>query len=209
MKMLRATFVPLLVALNNELAAALPAAPNVTVVPLSTTCYDWPNWQNVRGKDITGAFTFRSDQTGDEGSNGLRVRTREYRDGSNATHSILVVDVRKSGLISPSISAYCDNGTVLFGYYGMGEKPPIVIDSSGAMKPEGTGLKLEPYAHEVNGVRQPGVFLGTRNQTTWGFDYIRPADCGALDFYYIWLQGLSSGGGREPMLLGFIKAEGL
>ncbi len=28
-----------------------------------------------------------------------------------------------------------------------------------------TGYKLEPYAHEINGTRQPGVFLGTGNRT--------------------------------------------
>jgi hypothetical protein len=201
-------FAALQLGLHLTPAAAAPEAQNVTVVPLSTSCYDWPNWQNVRGQDITGAFTFVSDQTGDEGSDNLRVRSREYADANNEKHQVLVVDVRKSGLISSRITAYCVDGIVRFGR-GLDEAP-IVIDNTGVMQPEGTGFKLEPYAHEINGVRQPGVFLGTKNLTTWGYDYIRPADC-SLDFYFIWLEGVipDESNGRSPMLRGFIKADGL
>jgi len=196
--------------------AAFSDPPNATVIPLwANDCREWPNYQNVRGVDVTGAFTFVSAQTQDEGSNGLRVQAQPYRDGNNGTHRVLVVDVRKSGLLSTIMTSHCNNGTVFYGYAGLEAKPPFVVDSnSGVLRPEGTGLKLEPYAHAIDGVRQPGVFLGARNLTTWGFDYVQPADCGSRDYYSIWLLGVSdrsqySPGGRTPMLRGFIKAEGL
>lgn len=31
------------------------------------------------------------------------------------------------------------------------------------------GIPLKPYAHEVDGVRLPGVFFGAQGSTTWAF----------------------------------------
>lgn len=31
------------------------------------------------------------------------------------------------------------------------------------------GIKPETYAHEIDGVKQDGTFLGSRNVTTWAF----------------------------------------
>jgi len=47
-------------------------------------------------------------------------------------------------------------------------------------------------------VRQPGVYLGTMNQTTWGFYYERPEECGALDFYQARLLDLPVDPDTEP-----------
>jgi hypothetical protein len=51
-------------------------------------------------------------------------------------------------------------------------------------------LPLEPYAHVLNGRRQPGVFLGYGNVTAWGFNYISDSEMGS--FYYMRLLGPNS-----------------
>ena len=43
-----------------------------------------------------------------------------------------------------------------------------------------TPLPVEPYAHFIDGVKQPGVFLGSENVTLWGSTTrIRPTRAGA------------------------------
>jgi hypothetical protein len=32
-----------------------------------------------------------------------------------------------------------------------------------------SGIKPETYGHQIDGVRQDGTFLGSRNVTTWAF----------------------------------------
>ncbi|KAH8897149.1 hypothetical protein GQ53DRAFT_818429 [Thozetella sp. PMI_491] len=200
--------VGVLVALQLSLTAALP---NVTVVPLRTSdCVDWPLWQNVRGEDITGGFHFVSDQNDDEGSSGLRVITHDALDTHNATQTYLVVDVRKSALISPLVGARCINSTVQLGIYGLDPKPAITINKqTGRLHAAAGGYKLEPYAHEINGVRQPGLFLGTRNLTTWAFSYVRPQGCGGLDYFDVQLEGLPDAGAARGGPHGFLRADGL
>lgn len=57
-------------------------------------------------------------------------------------------------------------------------------------------LPLEPYAHvdasataatARGGERQPGVFLGSGNVTTWGFNYQNTTEAG--EYYYLRLLG--------------------
>ena len=51
-------------------------------------------------------------------------------------------------------------------------------------------LRLEPYAHvdaTGSGQRQPGVFLGSGNVTTWGFNYQNTTEAG--EYYYLRLLG--------------------
>ena len=50
-------------------------------------------------------------------------------------------------------------------------------------------LRLEPYAHlaATGGDRLPGVFLGSGNVTSWGFNYQNTTEAG--EYYYLRLLG--------------------
>ncbi|KAK1834967.1 hypothetical protein QBC39DRAFT_342325 [Podospora conica] len=49
----------------------------------------------------------------------------------------------------------------------------INTDYGATLVTEGPGLMLEPYAHYIDGVRQPGVYLGLAGETRWAFDGTR------------------------------------
>ncbi len=105
----------------------------------------------------------------------------------------------------------CFNGKMSLGF---GDSAVISIskDKNNALLSLGPGYKLEPYAHEIDGVRQPGVFLGALNQTTWGFNFIEPAACGEIFYYQAALQGLPIDpdtpptAGYLPEFYGFLEA---
>jgi hypothetical protein len=65
--------------------------------------------------------------------------------------------------------------------------------------------KLQMYYHEIDGVRQEGLYLGALGKTTWGFVYRRPKaeDCPASgdapsDYFDVKLQGLPQMDYVEP-----------
>jgi hypothetical protein len=72
--------------------------------------------------------------------------------------------------------------------------------------------ELEPYAHVVDGMRQPGVFIGAVNVTTWGFNYQNSTETG--EYYYLRLLGpnshnLATGEQlNEGEFTGFIRVDG-
>lgn len=49
---------------------------------------------------------------------------------------------------------------------------------------------VEPYGHSIDGQQQAGVYLGLRNVTTWGYNYINDTEAG--EFYYLRLLGPDS-----------------
>ncbi|KAJ8122985.1 hypothetical protein ONZ43_g955 [Nemania bipapillata] len=72
--------------------------------------------------------------------------------------------------------------------------------------------ELEPYIHEIDGVRQPGVFIGAVNVTTWGFNYQNSSETG--EYYFLRLLGpnshnLATGEQlNEGEFTGYIKVDG-
>lgn len=74
-----------------------------------------------------------------------------------------------------------------------------------------TPLPVEPYAHVIDGVKQPGVFLGSQNVTLWGFNYQNSADEGWGEYYSVRLllpgsNSLTTGTAlNEGEFTGFIK----
>lgn len=196
--------------------SAVLAVPNVTVVPLRTDdCVDWPNWLPVRGSDITGGFDIQVDQCDDEGLEGLLTTTIAFNwtDAGGDSGERLVIDLRKSRRFARSYYR-CWNGTVGYGP-NLDSTITIAKDPRNAFltaKNAIEGYKLEPYAHEINGTRQPGVFLGTMNRTTWGFAYVQPTECGQKDYYQAMLQGLpvdpdtEPRAANDPEFFGFLKA---
>lgn len=92
----------------------------------------------------------------------------------------------------------------------------ISKDSNNAhmlVQPEVQGYRVEVYGHEIDGVRQDGVFLGALNRTTWGFRFVNGLANGACgrDYYEVKLLDLpvdpdtEPTAGSPPEFRGFIK----
>jgi hypothetical protein len=111
-----------------------------------------------------------------------------------------------------TIFCRCANGTVRDGPTLREPSLKVSKDINNAFLTYGDGYNLEPYAHEVNGVRQPGVYIGAQNKTTWGFRLKNPDPCGEGYFYEMKLQGspldpnTPPAAGSPPEFFGFLKA---
>jgi hypothetical protein len=189
------------------------AVPNVTVIPLSPgSCYGWPSWQGSGGDhvDLTGPLKISINQADDDGIEGLPLSVKTFNRTGLSTLNI-VADLRKSNTFARSLFL-CKNGN-------LETKAPGTLfigkDPSNALLTTEAGHSPEVYAHLVNGVRQPGIFLGARNQTKWGFTYRLPQTCGNLDYYELKLmnlpqdQAIEPKASRTPDAFGFLKVEAL
>lgn len=177
------------------LAPAL-AVPNVKVIPLgSTSCSRWPSWINTRDADLTGSLQFQVSDSEDSAINNL-VAGSHTQQFTGAPLETLDINLRASRRFA-QIYFRCFNGQISIGY---GNTPAINIakDQRNAHLVVGDGYKPEPYAHEIDGVRQPGVYLGVLNQTTWGFRYQEPEKCGDKDAYEVKLLNLPQDPNTEP-----------
>lgn len=195
-------------------ALGVMALPNVTVVPLgNSNCQKWPSWINTPVADRTGTFVFRVDQADDDAVDGLPTGFRTFNYSSGYHQDKVYVDLRRSGRFTRTVYR-CWDGAVRVGVSD--NLPPLSVskDYLNAVLTTAEGYQLEPYAHEIGGVLQPGVFLGAQNQTTWGFTWTSPESCGELDSYDVMLQGLPLDPTVEhhaaavPEFLGFMRVIG-
>jgi hypothetical protein len=183
--------------------------PNVTVIPLSSnSCAAWPGAFSGGG-DTGRPFRFVADQVEDDALNGLRT-TWSLTNGTwgDSNYTVFGVDLRKSTRFA-KYAFQCIKGRV--SVYPNGGPLFIGKDKRNGFLQTGEGYKLEAYAHEIGGVRQPDVFIGTLGNTTWGFNYWRPEKCGELDYYEAKMQGLPQDPNTvpratyDPEFLGFLK----
>jgi hypothetical protein len=203
-------------------ASHVLAVPHVTAIPISSTetCAAWPGWlQNADRVDVTEPPLILSvSHSDDPGIEGLYTSqgTEAWSPGppgswSPSSFSTVTIDLRKSKMFARA-TFRCFNGQ--FEYYG-GNYSAIYVNPdarNGRMMFDVKGAdpkmghKLQAYRHEIDGVRQEGVYLGALGNTTWGFVYQRPdaKDCAAdgdkvpLDYYDATLQGLPDMDYVEP-----------
>lgn len=180
------------------LALAVPAVTPVPLQPSSAagTCRYWPNWINTPAADTTGFLQFVVASADDGAVTGLPLQPFSQT-WAGSPRALLGADLRASTSFAKSVYR-CNDGHAVVGPSGPYEAITVSKESRNAFAlidaPAGDGYALEVYAHEVDGVRQEGVFLGAQNRTTWGF-YYRYASCAAdgtvtRDFYEVKLQGL-------------------
>ncbi|KAH8653136.1 hypothetical protein BGZ60DRAFT_387014 [Tricladium varicosporioides] len=137
-------------------ASLVSAVPSVTTIQVGQgNCAGFPNSYKNSGNDAD-AFVFHPDQADNPRINGLQtgiVGTSLVVYESNTTASAIFCCWRSAVkdafftqdlLLSPS----------------PGDKELRYLTD---------GVKPETYAHEINGVRQDGIFLGISNVTTWAF----------------------------------------
>ena len=185
--------------LSLNLAPALAqytTLPNVKVIPLDNAgCYNWPGYIQSR-PGFTGSIQFLIDQAEDEWVNGLNAVSKGFNYSSGWSDEHLVMELTRSRRFAKEIYQ-CYDGRVA-PLYGNRGKLSISKDNRNAFVTFREGYPLQVYAHEVDGVRQPGVFLGAQNQTTWGFYYERSDKCGENGYYQPFLQGLPVDPETEP-----------
>jgi len=189
-----------------HMAATAAAVPNVTAIPPSLSgCRDWPSYTIAAG-DGTDYLELVVDQAEDTGINGLLTGSQlENRTGAAAVETAYISLLKSRKFAKPSYR--CVNGQFQQGILGT----PINLAKNyrAAYIIYGDGYPLQPYWHEIGGVRQPGRFLGAKNQTTWGFRYRQPVGCGDRDTYEVKLLGLPQDteptAQYEPEFKGFLR----
>lgn len=186
-------------------AAIATAVPSVTPVPLTPankfpTCTWWPGWIRTPDADVTGSLMFVVSDADDAAINDLTLQqfTIPFRLG---TLDMLGVHLAKSKSVAKTY-VRCINGNGVM--YNPSQNITISKDINNAnlaINPSTPGYTIEPYAHEINGVRQDGVYIGALNQTKWGFRYRIDEGCdgkkGAM-YYEAKLLGLPRDPDTEP-----------
>ena len=178
------------------------ALPKVNVVPLATgrgDCNNWPNRISSKAAFLTGALalTIRSDNAD---TDGLELRAFKFFNGSFRNGSIawnmnqLVADMKRTN-DSQRPAFRCYNSRLLNQYRNVDDlrvELNFYPDPRHATLSNNTGLKPTIYAHEIDGVRQPGVYLGWNNQTTWGLSRVHQKPDHEIRWVAASLQGVPS-----------------
>ncbi len=208
----------LLLPLLLSTAPGVLAVPNVTAVPLgATNCMGWPGFQGSSSRvDVSAGLDFILDQT-EDGYDGPLSTTTPYFWPGDFNFTAVTFDLRKSNPVARNFFQ-CHNAAML----SFNTDTHIVINKdfrNAFMMLDNSdmthGYPLEPYAHvdPATGKQLPGVFLGTQNQTVWGFNFAanNGKEC-RHPFLEARLQGLPYHNGTEtratypPEFYGFIKA---
>ncbi|KUJ11488.1 uncharacterized protein LY89DRAFT_688727 [Mollisia scopiformis] len=198
MAVILSQIIPLLLLIAQSLVSALP---DVTAINLgSNDCTQYPHY--IGGpdnhRDMTEPFVFVPDQADNSAINGLRTIMMP---SSSLTIST-IPDV--------AINLFaCTNGSVT-DWGGSQSNGEVFLFSTDPEDEElayaAQGFKPEPYAHEVAGVRQDGVFLGAQNTTTWAFKFLPSTGlAGSRDHYQVRLLGPKSSGLVTGVVGGFVK----
>jgi hypothetical protein len=190
-------------ALASTLIASTTAVPAVVPIPVAYpgTCTSWPNWINSRGSDVTGALGIRIHGSTDGSISDLPLHGFESSFGSSP-RAQLGADFRPRALWGASSYIRCQNGKITYG----NDNVTISTNSRAAqllVAPQEPTIVAELYYLEVvGGKRLDGVFLGAKNQTTWGFYHAEPTCKGdgksSRDFLGARLLGLEADPANPP-----------
>ncbi|CZR60248.1 uncharacterized protein PAC_10144 [Phialocephala subalpina] len=153
------------------------ALPNVTAVRLGANhCNGYPN---SRPSDVSGAgpFIFHPDQADNSSINDMKV-------GGHGTGLVVYTNPQTA------IELFSCSNHSLYDYLSdLSPNPPRMLtfltsEDDKQVIYSDLGFEPETYAHEVAGVRQDGVFLGSGNVTTWAFNLVSGTGVAPSDGYY-------------------------
>lgn len=141
------------------LTPLISAFPNVTAIPIGVgTCSNFPSTYDTSGRSAD-AFVFRPSSVENAAIDNLPTYVAV---------DTLVVSLTNDTI--PSIF-YCDEGGTIFD--GFGSSTLLIPANSSMMQLQyisrGSGIKPETYNHVIDGVKQDGIYLGSKNVTTWAF----------------------------------------
>ncbi|OTA92564.1 hypothetical protein M434DRAFT_31698 [Hypoxylon sp. CO27-5] len=184
-----------------SLAGLISAASNVTVVPLPSGCAGYPNYDNATG--IAGPLRLLADSTGREQDGFKFIPKFAIAVGGGSWGFMVIPATENKTAEANEVVFRCGNDTLQaqldLGYAGTRWQPLIAAGT--------------PDSHVVEGVTQPGVFLGAVNVTTWGFNYQNFTETG--EYYFLRLLGPNSQNRAtgKPLnpgeFTGYIKITGL
>ncbi|KAI1128281.1 hypothetical protein F5Y10DRAFT_277547 [Nemania abortiva] len=149
------------------------AAPNVTAVPIGTSCTSYPGFD---GRDA-GPFIGIADSTG-RPVDGIGLNAAYYVDGSHRYGYVIA----PAAVPTRNITMRCANNTLqaLLNMTTGGEATWEDLVISGDPTLEGAlgfgfpedkypNIPVTPYWHFINDQQVPGVYIGAEDSTTFGF----------------------------------------
>lgn len=173
------------------------AVSNVTVVPLTSGCSSYPNYDNTTG--IAGPLRVVADSTGTDVDGFIFKPLFAIAVGGGSWGFMVLPTVENK--TAEDIPFQCANDT-LQAYLDMGFAGSVWQDLIAAGTPAESvfgfrlpdlpdpNYHLETYSHLIDGEVQLGVYLGSVNVTTWGFNYQNFTETG--EYYFARLLGPNS-----------------
>jgi hypothetical protein len=188
--------------LLSQLASAVPTA-QVTPVLLGSSCNNFPSTTSA-----ATIYVLYADQVSNPSVNGLWGFDTAKPDPVLNKTRIFVTTNRGA-----HYQLECVNGVARNTGNGLPAMIAGEATDRGLYYDATSGHNLEAYAHEVNGVRQNGTFIGNKGVTTWGFTFQAGLGgvieyIGSIDGYVVRLLGPGSGPLKAGEYTGFLKAEG-
>lgn len=183
-----------LVSVALPLVAAIPS-----VIPVQVgagTCQYFPNYYPSPESDTTGGFWFHPDQADNSTVDGLYTSV----EASNEN----VIDITTNAQLAKILYG-CSDGLV---HDYVGTSPPDVFISSttGELGYLGAGLVPESYQHQIDGVTQDGVFLGSSGVTAWAYTFVPGGGLVGEDVFTLRLLESQDGALNDGEFYGFLKA---
>ncbi|KAI1480442.1 hypothetical protein F4774DRAFT_408938 [Daldinia eschscholtzii] len=188
----------------NLIAIAF-AASNITAVPLADGCVAYPGYDNATS--IAGPLRVVADSTGKE-LDGFRFIPKFAIAVGGGSWGFMVIPTTENETAGAKETPFrCGNGTLQarlnVGIQG-DRWQTLIAAGTPAESVFGFGLPDLPdpnyhlkiclvcyeHSHIVDGVVQPGVFLGAVNVTIWGFNYQNNTEAG--EYYFVRLLGPNS-----------------
>ncbi|KAI1454163.1 hypothetical protein F4805DRAFT_461095 [Annulohypoxylon moriforme] len=191
------------------LSSLVCAVSNVTVVPLTSGCSSYPNYDNTTG--IAGPLRLVADSTGKD-VDGFRFKPLFAIAVGGGSWGFMVLPTVENKT-AEEIPFQCSNDT-LQAHLDMGFAGSVWQDLIAAGTPGESvfgfrlpdlpdpNYHLEPWyvrtlrdhrplhSHLVDGVEQPDLYLGSVNVTNWGFNYQNYTETG--EYYFARLLGPNS-----------------
>ncbi|KAH7135165.1 hypothetical protein B0J11DRAFT_154224 [Dendryphion nanum] len=178
---------------------AFPAAA-LTVVKLDSDCSTYPNFNNATS--IAGPWTVLSEGTGNTNLDRVEVSAETFtEDGINRFGFITIPRQRISS--TPNITLRCLSSTLQYTRLPISPSSKwtdlFIAGEENWQKSLAFGsthfnpvIPIEPYAHYIDGVKQPGIYLGAGSVTAWDYKVNWGGNAGA---YY--LLRLKDGGAKK------------
>ncbi|KAI1139625.1 hypothetical protein F5Y05DRAFT_411812 [Hypoxylon sp. FL0543] len=190
-------------------ATLASATPNITVTPLPSGCAGYPNYDNATG--IAGPLRLAADSTGRD-QDGYKFIPKFAIAVGGGSWGFMVIPATQNET-AEEIVFRCANDTLQAQLDTGKQWQPLIAAGTPGEAAFGFNLPDLPdpnyhletcnfpcsriprsvantNSHAIEGVPQPGVFLGAVNVTTWGFNYQNFTETG--EYYYARLLGPNS-----------------
>ncbi|KAF1994195.1 hypothetical protein P154DRAFT_582025 [Amniculicola lignicola CBS 123094] len=156
------------------LLALLPLAVyGVTIAPLPRSCSSYPGYNNATG--IAGPWAVVADSTGSD-FDGKRAGAETFTNNGMDRFGFITIP-RRPIASTPNVTFRC-TGDKVQAVLSNSPRTWLNIEIAASENWQSSlsynlqpSYPVEPFVHYVDGVQQPGIFLGARNSSTWNFKF--------------------------------------